>query len=288
MPWRWFLICPLFCILPTTLVQAAEAVVLWNRNFDTAPVDKVLSLALRKTEDLFGAAEIVRSADMGPQQALAKLAAGDELNVVSMATSPEADANFYTLRFPALQGLLGHRICLIRQGDQARFDAVATGYDLIQKKIAICQGESWPDTQVLRRNGLQVITSPSYNELFNLLQAGQCDCFLRGAQELVPEYRSHADSLAIEQHLVIHYFQPGVIYVNRQHPELAARLELGLLRAWDDGSYQQLFDELLGEDLKLLDLPNRHYIPLNNPYLSGPAQLIQSLEPTWSMPTWTE
>ncbi len=282
---RMLLAVALSFVLPVP-VSADDTVILWHRNFDTAPVDQIVALALKKTEDLYGAATLRRSDPFGPQQALQKLLVGDRLDVVSMATSAERDGQFHTLHFPVFQGLLGHRLCLIRKGTQNQFDAVKTGFDLMQNTIRFCQSEFWPDTEVLRRNGLSVVTSSSYESLFNLLIEGQCDCFLRGAQEIVPEYQQYQQDFEIEKNLVIHYFQPGVIYVNKNNPELAVRLELGLLRAWDDGSYQRLFEQLMGDNLNLLQLSHRHYVPLINPKPSKPAQIIEQLDPLWSIPKW--
>ena len=269
-------------------VYSEQQLILWDRNFDTAPVDKMLQLALNKTEDLYGPAEIERSAPMGPKQALGALNSGDSMDMVSMATSAQHDGQFHTLHFPILQGLLGHRVCLIRKGEQQQFDDLASVYDLIRKPVKICQGAFWPDTQVLKRNGLEVVTSDDYPKLFQMLKEGSCDCFLRGAQEIVPEYEHYSAALEIEQNLVLHYFQPGVVYVNKNNPALATRLELGLLRAWDDGSYQRLFNQLLSDNLKQLRLHKRRYLPLTNPYLSDTGATIEQLEPVWSMPKWLD
>ncbi len=254
-----------------------HSVVLWNRNFDTAPVDQFLALAFRKTEDLYPPVSIVRSASMEQDQAIAALLDGNSLDIMSAASSVVHDEQFITLRFPILKGLLGHRLCLIRSGEQSFFDQIRTAYDFVEAKLTICQGLHWPDTAVLQRNGLPVVTSSEYQELFVMLQDGRCDCFLRGAQEIGPELQAHQPLLTLEENLVIRYSQPGVIYVRKDKPELATRLELGLLRALEDGSYEALFERLLGESLAQLHMDKRYQILLNNPAQSSVLRDINGI-----------
>lgn len=257
--------------------ELSPSIILWNRNFDTAPVNKFIELALSKTQDLYPITRVKRSASMEQDQAIEDMLTGSTLDVMSAASS-DHDSQFFTLRFPILKGLLGKRVCLIRPGDQSRFDTVRTAFDFSQTNLSICQGSHWPDTSILQRNGLKVVSSPHYHELFEYLKQGRCDCFLRGAQEVIPELREHTPELALEQKLVIQYSQPGVIYVRKSDGELAARLELGLLRAFEDGSYQQLLNRELGNSLSLLKLNQRRKILLNNPSPSETLEYIHRID----------
>jgi hypothetical protein len=47
------------------------------------------------------------------------------------------------------------------------------------KPMRFGQGSDWPDTAVLRDNGLQVVTSQNYASLFRMLDAGRFDLFPR-------------------------------------------------------------------------------------------------------------
>lgn len=259
-----------------------QVITLWERNFDTAPVNEILALALQKTEDLYPPVTIRRSSAMEYPDAILSLAnPTGEINVLSAASSITNDTDFYPIAFPVLKGLLGYRVCLIRKGDQARFNSMITAYDFTQKNINICQGESWPDTEVLKRNGLPVVTSRAYLPIFDMLQKGECDCFLRGAQEIMPEYQSYKDQVDIEKSFLVNYPQPGFFYVNRNNKQLAMRIELGLLRALDDGSYNELFNRLMSSQLKHLDLKSRRNIRLNVPDMSDTNRSIQRASSLW-------
>ncbi len=263
------------CVAAADSISAPQSLTLWNRNFDTAPVDQVVALALQKTEDLYFTTQLIKSQPMEQDQAIEDMLHGSTLDLMSAASSDLYDSQFLTLRFPILKGLLGKRLCLIRAGDQQRFDHIKTAYDISRSKLKICQGKHWPDTEILRRNGLPLVTSDHYEELFTLLTNGQCDCFLRGAQEIGAELKVHEPVLALEKKLVIEYLQPGVVYVRKNNPELAIRIELGLLRAFEDGSYHKLISQLLDENLSMLGLEQRRVITINNP---SPSETLQKID----------
>jgi len=143
------------------------------------------------------------------------------------------------------RGLLGHRICLIAQGKQVDFRHIETLSDWMDQKISIGQGRAWPDTEVLVRNGFDVVQSDSYTTLFDSLIQGKFDCFLRSVGEVAKEQELYkSKGIQYENGLIFIYPEPAFFFLNKQQTALASRIELGLLRAIDDGSYQALFKKL--------------------------------------------
>jgi hypothetical protein len=101
-------------------------------------------------------------------------------------------------------------------------------------------GENWPSTAVLRANGLPVVTSIGYEQLFAMLAARRFDYMPRGVYEAWFEERQHS-GLVIEQGLFLHYSVPFYFFTSRDNPALAQRIERGLHAALADGSFDRLF-----------------------------------------------
>ncbi|WP_158227149.1 substrate-binding periplasmic protein [Mangrovitalea sediminis] len=283
-------ICTLFW-LPPTLTQAAEEVpatqvVLWNRNYDTAPVNEVLDLALDETRDLFGPYTLVKSSPLEQKAAFEDLAGKRQpriLDVASGATTPWREEHLLAIRIPVMKGLLGYRVCLTRKAKVGQFSTLQTTFDWQNQHLKICQAKGWPDTRILRRNGFTVETTETYGALFSAVSNGDCDCFLRSVGEVGPEAAAHPD-LAIEPSILFLYPEPAYFFVRPDNPKLAARIELGLLRAIDDGRYEKLFRTRFSHRLGSLKLGSRILFHLNNPDLSPQSRALLRDDSLWYKP----
>jgi hypothetical protein len=76
---------------------------------------------------------------------------------------------------------------LINRSDAAKFTKVKTLDDLRQLQAG--QGHDWPDTEILRFNGLNVQVSASYESLFTMLRAQRFDYFPRSIIEIWDEQK---------------------------------------------------------------------------------------------------
>lgn len=243
----------------------------------------VLELALSKSRRKFGEYQLM-PADIGMQQAraLESLLSQRHLDVVWTITSREREQQLLPIRIPLDKGLYGYRVLLIRDGDQHRFGRVRTLGDLAD--LTAGQGHDWPDTKILRANGLKVETNSRYSSSFEMLARGRFDYFPRGVSEIGPELRQHpALALAIEPRLLLYYPSAMYFFVNPQAQRLAARLQSGLEAALADGSFDRLFNEhpAMQEALQLLRQP-RQLLTLDNPLL--PAQTPLATARYWYRP----
>lgn len=193
---------------------------------------QLLRLALEKTRASDGPFEIRDYGQpmSGPRQ-FAELKNDGAINLIWDGTDPKREAEL-------LRDLNDYRVFLIRKGDQARFRDVHTLADL--RRFTAGAGEGWPSTAVLRANGLPVVTSVTYEQLFAMLAASRFDYMPRGVYEAWFEQRQHSD-LAIEQSLFLHYSVPFYFFTSRKNPALADRVERGLHAALADGSFDRLF-----------------------------------------------
>ena len=130
------------------------------------------------------------------------------------------------------------------------------------------QGADWPDTRILRANGLVVDESAHYSDLFRKLAAQRIDYFPRSVQEIWGELATHHEGdFVVEPHLALHYPTAMYFFVNKDESSLAEDIERGLRKALQDGSFDALFQRHFGAVLEKSGLAEREVLELHNPLL---------------------
>ena len=256
------LACPL-----SSQAQAAPArlqvVYSQQDSVNTYPI-KVLRLALQESGVRFE----MRPSDIGMSQgrALQQLAAGTNVNVVWSMTTTERERDLLPIRIPIDKGLLGWRVFLISKERAAEFARIKTLDDL--RGLQAGQGHDWPDTDILRANGLTVQTGTTYDGLFKMLAARRFDYFPRSLIEVWDEHKAFGgQTLAIEKTLIVHYPTAFYFFVNKKDKKLAQTIERGLNQAIANGHFEQLFQETYGDMLARGQLAGRTRLSLRNPLL---------------------
>lgn len=205
------------------------------------------------------------------------------IQVMWAMTTREREELLLPIRIPIYKGLIGWRINLLRPNEPQLLSQVRSLNDL--KKIRFGQRLDWPDTPLLRANGLNVATSPSYEGLFGMLAAKRFDAFPREVVTVWQEQRQANDdgiSLVVDEHLVLHYPSAFYFFTARQQPELAEQIRLGLEAAIADGSFNALFERYHGATLQKARLNQRQVIELTNPDL--PSATPFEREELWYTP----
>lgn len=233
-----------------------------DRRFDYAL--QLLKLGLSKTGVDYRV-ELAPIA-MNQERQVLELEANRSIDVAPIPSSAEREARLLPIRIPIQKGLLGWRLGLIRKGDQGRFTGITTLEDL--KRVRLAQGQEWPDTQILRGNGIEVITAPRYDGLFGMLVGERYDYFPRSVNEIWDELDKHAATLEVEPRIALHYYYDAYFMVNQKNTQLAERLRQGLEKAVADGSFDHLFNLYHGERLRKARLDQRTVIELKNPLLT--------------------
>ena len=233
-----------------------------DRRYDYAL--QLLQLALSKagTEYRIQTAEF----PMNQERQVLELEAGRTIDVGPIPSSAEREARLLPIRIPINKCMLGWRLGLIRKGDKGLIAGVSTLDDL--KRVRLAQGQEWPDTHILRANGINVITAPKYEGLFKMLVGKRFDYFPRSVMEIWDEQAINAATLEVEPHLALHYFYDAYFMVNRKNARLAQDIRDGLEKAVADGSFDKLFEQYFGERLRKARLETRTVIELRNPLLT--------------------
>lgn len=183
-------------------------------------------------------------------------------------TSDQMETDYIPIRIDAYRGLMSHRIFIIREGDQSRFDRINNIEDL--RGIKFGQGRSWQDASIMESAGFNLVKTTKKPGLFHMLDGGRFDAFPRGANEAWSEIAAFPNlKLTVEQHLVLIYPLPTYFFVYKGDPELAKDIENGLEAALKDGTFDNYFynSKEVKDVLERADLPNRRAFYISNPFL---------------------
>ncbi|XHS78656.1 hypothetical protein ACFJGW_01420 [Burkholderiaceae bacterium UC74_6] len=204
-----------------------------------------------------------------------RMATGNGIDVVWAPTTNQLERDYLPIRVPLDKGVLGWRIFLVNRADRDKFASVKSLDDL--RKLSAGQAGEWVDTQILRYNGLRVVESTLYENLFRMLSGKRFDYFPRGIAEISGEAANYEHlGLVVEPHLALHYPFCTYFFVARSNPALANLIELGLRRAQKDGSMESLFQQFNGMTVAAAKLGERRVFELENPTVppsDTPAQL---------------
>lgn len=226
---------------------------------------KVLELALTKTVSTHGPYRIKLVPVMPITNRLLREIELGRVDITWMPYNINAPAQLMPIKIRLLKNLSDHRVFLIRADDQARFSKVKTIEDLRRLRGGI--GSHWPDRVVMEENGLPLVLSLSYFNLFKMLSSNRFDYYSRGVHQVLPEVSAHADKgLVLEGELLLRYENPVYFYVNKSNTLLAERLSLGLKIAMEDGSFDALFHQFENFTWaeSMLKQANRRVITLSN------------------------
>ena len=236
---------------------------------------QVLELALEKSGREFTLVPSDQSMTETRSRDLLERGTGD-VSVAWYGTAADFEARLLPVRIPIARGLLGHRIFLIHEAQQRQFSAVEDVDDLAS--LLGVQGIGWSDVEILEGAGLQIATG-EYHNLFRLIDRGRADYFSRGVNEAFAElqqYQAENGNLAIERDLVLIYPFAKLFFVNRDDQELHDAIYDGLVAAYDDGSYLELFNShpAITDVLEQADIANRRPLFVDNPLMTAETRAI--------------
>jgi len=271
----------LLCLCSSSLLARAETVTYPQSGSpgdarDAYPI-KLLQMALDKA----GATQYalrVSEAPMLQGRSFFELAQGKTIRVAWGMTSTKRESELLPIRVPIFKGLIGWRLLLVRQDRSAAFETVRDVKDL--RRFVAGQGHDWPDTDILRGNGIEVVGVPMYDSLFRMLTAGRFDYFPRSIVEIWAEEEQHRkEGTVIDPHLLIRYPTAFYFFTNKNDGALADTIRTGLERAIADGSFDKLFCMQYAQSIIQAKLDRRTVIDLFNPVL--PSQTPSARKELW-------
>lgn len=204
-----------------------------------------------------------------------------DLDVMWTMTSDERESQLLPIRIPIDKGLMGWRIAFINADMRDSMKAITNIKQLARFKAG--QGYYWPDTTILRHNGLPVVTGTAA-ALPSMLQQHRFDYFPRSIIEIWNEQSNHPEyTREIDSNIVLHYPTALYFFVAPEQKKLAEDLKRGLELAIADGSFEQLFNQYCKPFIVKANIKNRLVIELKNPLIQRSQLPLQRPE-LWFSP----
>lgn len=216
----------------------------------------LLKRVLVATQDEFGEEFLVYSLPMEQGRAIRELEQGNHIDVYWAGTSTEREAKLGVIKIPLLKGLLGYRVGIIRSDQTERLKGIQSFEQL--KKLSVCQGSHWPDSDIMEASGLNVLRSPVYESMFKQVSFGRCDIFPRGVHEAYVEISVRDEAypeLVVFPELLIYYPFPMYFFTSTKDQQLQRRIEVGLTKMIKSGEFARFLRE---------HPTTRHLFPLSN------------------------
>ncbi|WP_341676243.1 hypothetical protein [Niveibacterium sp. SC-1] len=273
----WALGCALLAGAPALAADTAPLQVVYpnlNGNGTANLGYRVLKLALEKSGQAYDLSVDPRPAN--DERARLLLQAG-EISTADFGSGADFEKRFAAIYFPIDQGLLGYRLFIIHRDDAPRFAQVQSLEDL--QRFAAGQGLGWSNNQIMSAAGLEVVTGPTLESLFPMLEARRFDFLPLGLNEVYgfqEQYRKLAPSSLVETHLVLIYPFARLFYVRQGDTALRKAVEDGLRKAFDDSSFQHLLnnDPAIRAAVLQANLRSRVQIRIGNPTLTKAFRAI--------------
>lgn len=235
-----------------------------NPDPQLAYVADLVRLALAKVGDLADVRMV--PLEMQQSRSMSELLAGRaSFDLMwSMTTVQREQSGLRVIRFPIDRGLLGWRLLLVTNANLKRWRRVSSLDDV--RQYVAGQGHDWPDVQILKANGLPVVTTHNYDALFRMLKVGRFDYLPRSILEVDAELaEDRHPELKVVPDLMLRYPAAAYLFVSPNQAALADDLARGMRLAADDGSFQALFRSYFGQLLEAHLVQPSRVLQLKNP-----------------------
>lgn len=241
----------------------------------------LLNLALEKTRATYGPYKISRiKTQLSTRRVRRELSRGKMINVQVgpwrevAATGERGTDPAIRIDIPLYKGLLGYRQLIIRREDEAIYSAMVDESRLRARVAG--QVSDWIDVSIYQANNYKVVSNANITNLLAMLKAKRYDYVPMSIVEaplLLAAQGAAAEELMLAARPLVYFPLPFVFYISINEPELAARLELGLKIAIEDGSFDKLFALTFAAEVDLVRQQKDQYFILKNPLLPEHLQL---------------
>lgn len=250
----------------------------------------LLAEALELTKEAYGDYQLETSyMAFSSGRSQMEMSKGDKINIKVGPPFFKDEKELITVPVALDKGLLGYRVLIIRAADKRKFDGIHS-LDALKKQVVVGQELGWTDTEIYQENGVRVVTTPKFEFLGNMLMNRRFDAIPLGIEEVDYFYRSlfTAEEQAVTYDKLLVYYDMALAFqISKSVPELAKRVEAGLLQLIANGRFETLFQEHYTNSIQALS--GRRIICLKGgaPYWSAAAKaefFLQHIQNTCNRP----
>lgn len=239
-----------------------------RRKYET----ELIALAFNLSEEKFGKASFeVSDLDMSLRRMMKNMKEGKHIHFMASPYLNKYIDEQAVIVLPHLlfNNLLGYRQLIVRQQDFETFTSIDSR-DEFQHKI-VGQVVGWGDIEVFKHNEINVLEAPRFSALFTMLEYNRFDYISLGISESKKTFETEGlanHDFKLLSNLVVFYPWPVHIMVSAKYPELAERLNYGMSKAIDNGSYLEHFNKYYATLLQEFNRPEVKLIKLETPLLT--------------------
>ncbi|MBQ4837700.1 hypothetical protein [Pseudoalteromonas luteoviolacea] len=213
---------------------------------------------------------------MVQDRALFELQSNRLIDLYWAGTNQQRESELGVVRIPLIKGLLGYRVFTIHQDNEQLFSQIKSLKSL--KNTTLCQGQHWPDTDIMLAAGLSVITNVVYENMFKQVYADRCKAFPRGINEAFSEVKIRQQimpKLMVFDDVILHYRFPMYFFTHKDNSQLINDLKSGLMLAIKDGSFDKYMQThpTTKHLFPLSKWDNKTILTIDNPFLPKSAQV---------------
>lgn len=187
--------------------------------------------------------EVIPLGDTSQDRALIEFEQGrSSYNIIYSGGSIDREQRFHQIDIPLSRGLLGHRIFITRKEQPDQLAQIRT-LEEFRKYAVIGSGIGWPDTEVFRAAGFNVVATEWMN-IWRMLSLGRINVFNRGLHEPHSEIKKYSKlfpNLIIDTNVMVKYRFGFFFYVQKGNMALADLVQRGLENAYASGAFMDHF-----------------------------------------------
>ena len=260
--WTIFIVIGCVLLMPgKTRSEVIKLTIAPQTNYDDHKY--YVELIERSLEAIGHRADIQLKHNIPHLRAIYMLSSG-ELSARWLLKSKARDKRLVPVEIGLTNGLIGHRVLMIPQGQQHVYNNVHTldHFRALNKVGGL--GRQWFDVQIWKSNNLKYkVVESDWKNIFKMVAAGNrnIDYFPRGIIEVSRDQKENP-YLQIEQRLLVIYHLDFYLYLAKSLQHYKPTLQLALREAKKHGLMQELIEQYWGEDLARLNKSGRRQIHL--------------------------